>query len=130
MKVLIVDDDVISRMVLMDLIDRCGKFEILEANDGEDAWRQLEQGLRPLICFCDLRMPYLSGIELLQRVRGNDQLNAMPFILGSAASDQANVEQAMRFGAAGYLVKPFQARQVLMHLAPLLAKGSGSAPTA
>ena len=126
MKVLVVDDDVISRMVLMHLIDACGRFEILEAHDGADAWRQLEQGLCPLICFCDLRMPQLSGIELLLRVRAQARLDGMPFILGSSASDQATVQQAMRCGAAGYLVKPFQPDQVRMHLVPLL--GPAHAP--
>ena len=65
MKVLVVDDDVVSRMVLMHLIDSCGKFDIVEAEDGADAWRQLQDGLRPAICFCDLRMPNMSGMELL-----------------------------------------------------------------
>jgi CheY-like chemotaxis protein len=69
MKVLVVDDDVVSRMVLMHLIDSCGSFDIVEAEDGADAWQQLEAGLRPAICFCDLRMPRLSGMELLQRVK-------------------------------------------------------------
>ncbi|MDB5749053.1 MAG: response regulator, partial [Massilia sp.] len=53
MKVLVVDDDVVSRMMLMHLVDSCGKYEILEAGDGLDAWRQLEAGLRPAITFCD-----------------------------------------------------------------------------
>jgi two-component system, chemotaxis family, chemotaxis protein CheY len=127
MKVLVVDDDVVSRMVLMDLIDRCGRFEILEAHDGEQAWRQLEQGLRPLICFCDLRMPRLSGLELLQRVMADPQLRAMPLVLGSAAADQATVRHAMACGAAGYMVKPFQAEQVRAHLAPLLVRAPHSA---
>src|SRR3954453_17831346 len=102
MKVLVVDDDVVSRMVLMHLIDSCGKFDIVEAEDGQHAWEQLEQGLRPAICFCDLRMPRLSGMELLQRIRADCTLNAMPFILVSSATDQDTVEQASGFGAAGY----------------------------
>ena len=112
MKVLIVDDDVISRMVLMDLIDRCGPFEILEAHDGEHAWRQLEQGLRPLICFCDLRMPRLSGMDLLERVKAHDALNTMPFVMVTSATDSATVDQAAGLGVNGYLVKPFKSDDV------------------
>lgn len=120
MKVMVVDDDVVSRMVLMHLIDSCGKFDILEAEDGADAWRQLEEGLRPAICFCDLRMPRLSGMELLQRVKAHPELDGMPFVLVTSATDKDTVLEATNSGAAGYIVKPFQAEQVRVHLVNFL----------
>jgi two-component system chemotaxis response regulator CheY len=125
MKVLVVDDDVVSRMVLMHLVDSCGQFEILEAEDGEDAWRQLEAGLRPAIMFCDLRMPRLSGMELLGRVKADPRLALMPFVLVSAANDGETVQEASGLGADGYIVKPFQAEQVRNHLAGLAQAGAG-----
>jgi two-component system chemotaxis response regulator CheY len=130
MKVLVVDDDVVSRMVLMHLVDSCGSFEILEAEDGADAWRQLEQGLRPAICFCDLRMPRLSGMELLQRVRAAPAFDGMPFVLVTSANDDDTVQLADKAGAAGFIVKPFQAEQVRQHLAPLLAPAGGARASA
>lgn len=126
MKVLVVDDDVVSRMVLMHLIDACGKFEILEAEDGEDAWQQLAGGLQPAICFCDLRMPRLSGMELLERVKADGAFGAMPFVLVTSASDSATVSQASGLGVDAYLVKPFEGDQVRACLAPLLASQSAS----
>jgi two-component system chemotaxis response regulator CheY len=120
MKVLVVDDDVVSRMVLMHLIDSCGKFDIVEAEDGGDAWRQLQAGLRPAICFCDLRMPNLSGMELLQHVKSHPELAAMPFVLVTSATEQDTVQAATESGAAGYIVKPFQAEQVRIHLVKFL----------
>jgi two-component system chemotaxis response regulator CheY len=120
MKVLVVDDDVVSRMVLMHLIDSCGNFDIVEAEDGAEAWQRLEDGLRPAICFCDLRMPRLSGIELLQRVKGHAELNSIPFVLVTSANDQDTVQEATKAGAAGYIVKPFQAEQVRVHLVGFL----------
>jgi len=121
MKVLVVDDDVVSRMVLMHLVDACGQFDIVEAEDGEDAWLQLSGGLRPAICFCDLRMPRLSGMDLLSRVRAHPQIAAMPFVLVTSANDSATVDRANGLGADGYLVKPFDAAAVSACLAPLLA---------
>ena len=121
MKVLVVDDDVVSRMVLMHLVDACGAFDIVEAEDGEDAWQQLAAGLRPAICFCDLRMPRLSGMELLGRVKAEPALTGMPFVLVTSATDSATVEQASSLGADGYLVKPFQHEQVLSYVGPLAA---------
>lgn len=123
MSILIVDDDVVSRMVLMHLVDSCGSFEILEAEDGQDAWSQLERGLRPALCFCDLRMPRLSGMELLGRVRGDPALRAMPFILVSSAAERETVEQAGALGASGYIVKPFKVEDVRVHVG--IAGGAG-----
>ncbi|APA69672.1 response regulator [Janthinobacterium sp. 1_2014MBL_MicDiv] len=116
MKVLVVDDDVVSRMVLMHLIDSCGVHDIVEAEDGAAAWEQLEGGLRPALCFCDLRMPRLSGMELLQKIRSDSALDAMPLVLVSSANDHDTVRDAVQAGAAGYIVKPFQPEQVRQHI--------------
>lgn len=125
MKVLVVDDDIVSRMVLMHLVDRCGGYDIVEADDGEDAWNQLQQGLRPGICFCDLRMPRLSGMELLARVKADPELAGMRFVLASSASDHATMAQASSLGAGGYIVKPFEQDMVLAQLAGLGPQAAG-----
>lgn len=122
MNVLVVDDDVVSRMMLMHLVDGCGEYEIVEAEDGEQAWRLLAAGLRPGIVFCDLRMPKLDGMELLARVRAtrdDPALQAVAFVLVSAASDADTLAEAGRLGADGYIVKPFAAGQVRAQLARL-----------
>jgi two-component system chemotaxis response regulator CheY len=111
MKVLVVDDDVVARMMLMHLIDSCGSHEIIEAEDGAEAWSMLAAavpGQAPDIVFCDLRMPQLSGLELLQRLRGHPPLATLPFVLVSAAADGATRDEAAAAGADGYIVKPFR----------------------
>ena len=105
----------------MHLIDSCGRYEIVEAEDGADAWQQLCAGLRPAACFCDLRMPRLSGMELLQKVRGDSALAALPFVLVSSANDRDTVELAIQAGATGYIVKPFEPPQVRAQLDALAA---------
>lgn len=130
MKVLVVDDDVVSRMVLMHLVDSCGAYEVFEAEDGEDAWSQLLQGLRPAICFCDLRMPRLSGMELLARVKADPAHDAMRFVLASSASDHATMAEASSLGAGGYIVKPFERDLVLAQLVGLAPHPAGLADDA
>ena len=125
MRVMIIDDDVVSRMVLMHLVDSAGAFEVLEAEDGEDAWAQLQAGARPAIVFCDLRMPRLSGMELLARVKADAGLSGVPFVLVSAAGDAASMEQALGLGADGYIVKPFDSARVGEHLTRLVGDGIG-----
>jgi len=116
MKALVVDDDIVSRMALMDLLSAYGVFELVEAEDGAAAWALLEQGLRPEICFCDVRMPRMSGIALLERMKGAPALAAIPFVLVSAASDRDTVLQAVALGAVGYILKPLHAADARAHL--------------
>jgi two-component system chemotaxis response regulator CheY len=123
MKVLIVDDDVVSRMMLMHMIDSAGSYDVLEAEDGEEAWRQLDAGPRPAMLFCDLRMPRLSGMELLARVKADERFAGLPFVLVSAAADGATMEQAIGLGADGYIVKPFDSDKVRGYLAGLAENG-------
>jgi two-component system, chemotaxis family, chemotaxis protein CheY len=136
MKVLIVDDDVVARMMLMHMIDGAGMaagaaaIDVQEAEDGEDAWGQLEGGLAPSILFCDLRMPRLSGMELLARIKADARFTALPFVLVSAANDAATMEQALGLGAAGYIVKPFDGGKVAQHLAGLLPAATSATAAA
>jgi two-component system, chemotaxis family, chemotaxis protein CheY len=128
LQVLVVDDDVVSRMVLMHLVDGSGPYDVTEAEDGEQAWRLLEDGLRPAITFCDLRMPGLSGLELLARVKADARIAAMPFVLASAANGTDTVAEANARGAFGYLVKPFRPEDVRALLAALPAAGQQFVP--
>lgn len=130
MKVLVVDDDVVARMMLMHQIDHCGQYEIVEAEDGEEAWRRLADGLRPGIMFCDLRMPNLDGMGLLARVRADPALAALPVVLVSAAADGDTLSEAGRLGADGYIVKPFAAGQVRAQLARLVQPDADPAEVA
>jgi two-component system chemotaxis response regulator CheY len=116
MKVLVVDDDVVSRMALSDLLSGFGAFEVLEAEDVEVAWRMLNNGLRPVICFCDIRMPNLSGIDLLKRLKVSTSLRDIPFVLVSSASDRDTVLRAIKLGAKGYILKPFDVTDARLHL--------------
>lgn len=130
MKVLVVDDDVVSRMVLMHLVASSGQVEVIEAEDGEQAWRLLDGGMAPAVVFCDLRMPHLSGMELLARVKADERFAALPFVLASAADERATVEQASSLGAHGYLVKPFDPQEVRALLASLAQAGADAAAEA
>lgn len=116
MQALVVDDDIVSRMALVDLLSGYGVFDLVEAEDGQAAWALLEGGLRPAICFCDVRMPRMSGIDLLQRIKATPALAALPLVLVSSASDRDTVLQAVTLGAVGYILKPLHAADARAHL--------------
>jgi two-component system, chemotaxis family, chemotaxis protein CheY len=111
-KVLLVDDDQIARMSLSNIVSGMpGVAGVVEAEDGEQAWALLAAGLRPALCCCDIRMPRLDGLGLLQRVRGHRVLRHLPMVLISSASDRETVQTAIAGGVAGYILKPFLAAQ-------------------
>jgi two-component system chemotaxis response regulator CheY len=116
MKALVVDDDVVSRMALIDLLSVYGLFDLVEAEDGDVALQKLADGLRPVICFCDVRMPRMSGIDLLERMKQMPGLGDVPFVLVSSASDRETVLQAVKLGAVGYILKPLHAADARAHL--------------
>ena len=116
MKALVVDDDIVSRMALIELLSAYGVFDLIEVEDGDAAWALLEAGLRPVICFCDVRMPRMSGINLLQKIKIAPALAALPFVLVSSASDRDTALQAVTLGAVGYIQKPLHAPDARVHL--------------
>lgn len=122
MKVLLVDDDLVSRMALVDLTQSLGKFQTIEAEDGEQAWDFLQAGLRPILCCCDIRMPRLSGIDFLQRVKNDPSLAQLPVVLVSSATDMETVQQAIKAGATDYIIKPFKAIEAKQHLQKIINK--------
>lgn len=116
MKVLVVDDDSISRMVLSSILASLGVFDIYEAEDGAIALQMLQNGLRPAICFCDGRMPNLSGLGLLEKVAADEKLRTMPFVMASANEECQATKRAMELGAVGSVVKPYDIGEVRAQL--------------
>jgi hypothetical protein len=77
LRILIVEDDKTSRIVLRHILEALGDQEIYEAEDGLKAWEMLNGGLVPQLCFLDLNMPRMNGIELQfegSPERGGDSL--------------------------------------------------------
>lgn len=121
MKVLLVDDDEISRQVLVASLSRVsGVSGVVEAEDGEAAWQLLESGLRPALCCCDLVMPNLDGVGLLERARAHSLLAGLPFVMISSAADRESVKRAALAGAAGFIVKPFAVAAVSQTIEKIL----------
>ena len=110
MKIFVVDDDLISRMALIDAINSVGGdvFDLVEYQSGDDAWRALQgKGVPPMLICCDIRMPGISGLELLEKVRAKSETKDLPFVLISSANDAETIKKAVASGVSGFIVKPF-----------------------
>ncbi len=103
-KVLCIDDDDLFRETVVDLLRGAG-FETLEASDGRSGLRSLLR-LRPDLVMCDIRMPGMSGLEVLRKWREKRNDDPTPFILLSGFADREDVLKGKQLGADDYLTKP------------------------
>jgi two-component system response regulator NreC len=102
-RVLIADDHGILRAGLRSLLDSASETEVVgEARDGEEALR-LAKELRPDVLLVDISMPGASGIEIARRLRGT--LPETRVLILTVHEDQSLIREAIRAGAAGYIVK-------------------------
>ena len=102
-RVLVADDEASIRFVLRESLEDEG-CEVVDVEDGERALEQLSSGSFQ-VAFLDIRMPGLSGLELLDRLRGTGSDVAVVII--TAQNTFENAVEAMKRGALDYLVKPF-----------------------
>lgn len=107
MKILIADDDRISRMVLSSILQKEGTEEIVEVENGGAAWRLLLEGIQPDLCIFDIMMPEMDGLELLRRMREDARFKATPVIFCTALNERNTVLQAAALAIHYYIVKPY-----------------------
>ncbi len=107
MKILIVDDDPVSRGVLRQILSKQPDHQITVAEDGASAWALLDDANRYFdVAFLDLSMPPPDGFELLQRIRKSPLLHGVEVVLCTGANDRATIAKAIQHGARHYIVKP------------------------
>lgn len=108
MPILIVDDYKTMLRIIGNLLKQLGFENVDEATDGTMALGMLRQKPYGLV-ISDWNMEPMTGYQLLQEVRLDDGLKAMPFIMITAESKTENVIAAKKAGVNNYIVKPFNA---------------------
>lgn len=110
-KLLLIDDDEVVRASLAAYLEDSG-FQVLQAGNGLQGLEVFERE-QPDLIICDLRMPQIDGLELIRRI---SQINSeMPVIVVSGAGVMSDAVEALRLGAADYLIKPLEDLAVLEH---------------
>jgi DNA-binding NtrC family response regulator len=131
-RIMIVDDEPAMRLALREVLRP--RWQVIEASDGAEALRALRRSRVDLI-LTDVRMPEVSGLQMLERLREEPQ--APPVIVMTAFATIEDAVEAMRMGAVDYLMKPFSSdivteavdRALSRHRdlsAPLGTRGNGS----
>ncbi|MFO7750539.1 MAG: response regulator [Desulfobacteraceae bacterium] len=123
MKLLIVDDKASIRSEMKKILHQLDFKDITEASDGNDAWFKLKaefEGKEPDkydLIISDMEMPEMSGLELLQAVRSDEQLKETPFIMVTTVNTKDVILKTMKLGIKGYIIKPFNLQSVAAKLA-------------
>jgi two-component system chemotaxis response regulator CheY len=108
MNVLIVDDYKTMLRIIRNLLKQIDFNNVEEASDGTEALGKLRGGTFGLV-ISDWNMAPMTGLQLLQEVRADARLKAIPFIMITAESKTENVIAARQAGVSNYIVKPFNA---------------------
>ena len=106
--VLVVDDYGTMRRIIRNLLAQIGFNNVDEAADGATALGKLRERQFGLV-ISDWNMEPMTGLQLLQEVRSDNKLRAMPFIMVTAESKTENVVAAKQAGVSNYIIKPFNA---------------------
>jgi phosphoserine phosphatase RsbU/P len=104
-KILIAEDDMISRRLLATTLSKWG-YEVVVTCDGTAAWEVLQRADAPPLAILDWMMPGMDGIEVCRRVRRTAAPTPPYLILLTAKGRREDIVTGLRSGADDYLIKP------------------------
>ena len=117
-KILIADDDLTSRTVLVQAV-RSEGYSTIEASTGMRAWNILSDNSDIVGLITDMMMPDLSGENLIQLMRGTAQYKDTPIIMVSGVVPLADINHILELGASRFLPKPVNLGYLREYLAAL-----------
>ena len=89
-------------------------------SDGRQFLERLDSGDPPSIIFLDLILPYLSGLHLIDKIKGRDGWKEVPIIMISSKRQQNDITAALDKGADDYVLKPFNPTELMSRVRRLL----------
>jgi diguanylate cyclase (GGDEF)-like protein len=119
-KILVIEDELTVRENLLELLEAEG-FDAIGTENGRSGVQLAQESLPDLI-LCDVMMPELDGFGVLNAVRQNPLIAAVPFIFLTAKATKEDLRQGMNLGADDYLTKPFTRAELLSAIAARLKK--------
>ncbi len=118
-KVLLVDDEHDVAEVTRFRLAKAG-FEVTLLTDGAQALDYLMKNDRPDLILLDFRLPGMQGDEVCKKIKQSAELSALPVIIISASQEHINQESVQAFGAAAFLIKPFDFGELLTKIIRLI----------
>lgn len=105
-RILVVEDNLDNRRILVYRLKRIGEFEIVEASNGQEALDIVKQDPAPDLVFMDLKMPVMDGWEATRQIRKLQGGDRIPIIALTAQAMAGDEQKALAAGCDDYLAKP------------------------
>jgi len=119
--ILVADDDDDILLLVTTRLRRDG-FDVVAARTGDEALA-LAKERHPAVAVLDIGMPGLDGLEVLQRIRADDDLAGTRVLLLTAKAQESDVRRGYDAGADGYVRKPFSPTELSARVRALLDDG-------
>lgn len=122
-KILVVDDDDLSRKLINRLVSKEFDYEVVSKANGIEALEYAKEHV-PQLIILDLMLPGMNGFEILKKVRENPIFKDTKVVLVSAKSRSEDIERGFNLTADEYITKPFQPKEFAARIRKLLTKAA------
>ncbi|MBI9017450.1 MAG: response regulator [Phycisphaerae bacterium] len=119
-KVLVVDDDPEIVELMVDVLERDGRFEVKTASSGYDAG-VLTQEFRPDLMILDFMLPDVNGNVVCKTIRSNPAFEHMKIIIVSGVVKQEDIDHLLEMGGNAFMRKPFSIDELVGKMSELLS---------
>ncbi|HYE89852.1 MAG TPA: response regulator [Terriglobales bacterium] len=110
--ILVVDDSVTVRQQVSVALKQAG-FAVAEAADGQEGLSMIETNRAIDMVVCDVSMPRMDGLAMVEAVRRRPEHRGLPILMLTTEGQPAMIRRAKEAGAVGWIVKPFNASQLV-----------------
>jgi DNA-binding response OmpR family regulator len=122
--ILVIDDEQDLLETIRFRLEKEG-YCVLTASDGDEGLRLLAENM-PNLVIMDVMMPGMSGFEALERMKSDPKTKGIPVIIFSCGKEEESwALKSLKLGAAGYIVKPFDAESMLFTVEKFVSKNRG-----
>jgi two-component system chemotaxis response regulator CheY len=119
-RVLVVDDSASVRQQVGLALKQVG-YEVVDGIDGMDGAEKLRKDASIGIVICDINMPRLNGLDMIEQVKSDSRFAKLPIVMLTSEDSPALMERAKKAGAKGWIIKPFRADLLVATVKKLMA---------
>lgn len=118
-KILIVDDSVAFRLQLKKILES-EKYVVVEGSDGIKGLEALEKNPDVKLVLCDVYMPDMNGIEMVEKVRENSKYQSLPICIITTESSMEMKRKGLKLGVLAWITKPYDGPLLLKSMRKIL----------
>jgi two-component system chemotaxis response regulator CheY len=110
--ILVVDDSATVRQQVSIALKQAG-FETVEAADGQQGLDLVTSDKSIQMVVCDVNMPVMNGLEMVEKIKSRPENRRLPILMLTTEGQPSMIKRAKEAGASGWMVKPFNATQLV-----------------